>query len=97
MSEALCAFPTWFAASSCLANRYVYKENEVFDLTEHHIELLKLLIWCDMKINDGLVDFFFKGYPLPLPYTDGEKVDAESLFRELDKALYVYLRNAVWN
>ena len=116
ISEALCAFPTWFAASSCLANRYVYKENEVFDLTEHHIELLKLLIWCDMKINDGLVDFFFKGYPLPLPYTDGkrpfgqrvnykddiiellgEKVDAESLFRELDKALYVYLRNAVWN
>lgn len=67
-----------------------------------------------MKINDGLVDFFFKGYPLPLPYTDGKrpfgqrvnygddiieflgkKVDAESLFRELDKALYVYLRNAV--
>ncbi|WP_353167730.1 hypothetical protein [Acinetobacter sp.] len=63
MSEALCAFPTWFAASSCLANRYVYKENEVFDLTEHHIELLKLLIWCDMKINDGLVDFSLRGIP----------------------------------
>jgi len=118
MSESLCAFSTWLSNSSCLPGTYFYKDvdtdNKAFFLTEHHIKLIHLLIWRDMKLNDGLIDFYLKGYPLPLPYTDGKRpfgervdykediieflgadVDAENLFRELDKALHVYLRNAV--
>ena len=56
-----------------------------------------------MKLDEFLLKLGNEKDDIYLNYKDdiiellGEKVDAESLFRELDKALYVYLRNAVWN
>ena len=120
MSEALCAFPLWLSRSHCPTGEYLCekkgKEPFLFNLTEQHIKLIHHLIWRDMVINDGIVQFYFQGYPLPMPYTDGKRPfgdrtyyhddmidilgdhseeDTEKLFRELDIALHVYVRNAI--
>lgn len=120
MSEALCAFPLWLSSSHCPTGEYLCekkgKEPVLFNLTEQHIKLIHHLIWRDMVINDGIVQFYFQGYPLPMPYTDGKRPfgdrtyyhddmidilgdhseeDMERLFRELDMALHVYVRNVI--
>ena len=120
MSEALCAFPLWLSRSNCNAGEYLCENNQkesfLFQLTEQHIKLIHHLIWRDMVINDGIVQFYFQGYPLPMPYTDGKRpfgdrtdyhqdmidilgggveLDLEKLFREMDMALYVYVRNTI--